>query len=173
VNARLAAMLAGLGALFVYFSRATLAAPGVALSRAQVEQLAQAVTSGYFPSVDPRMLVTIARIESSFNPLAVRYEPHLGDASVGLMQTLFSTASWLATQMGAGAFGVPTLADLTEPEKSMYYGAAFVSWLRTYGGRAQSEEWIVRAYNGGPGFTVAGTANYWTKYQAARADLWG
>lgn len=43
------------------------------------------------------MICAIADIESSRQPLAYRFEPKLGEASTGLMQTLQSTADWLAT----------------------------------------------------------------------------
>lgn len=144
---------------------------GKALTEAQVRELAAATTQIYFPRVDPNMLVAMAWIESSFRPDAVRYEPHLDDGSTGLMQTLVGTAHWLWEQMGARAFGEPTPANLLEPDRSLYFGAAYVNWLRTYGGKPRSEEWIVRAYNGGPGWEKSGvtaTANHWAKYQAAR-----
>lgn len=43
------------------------------------------------------MVCAIAEVESSRLPLAYRFEPKLGEASTGLMQTLQSTAEWLAT----------------------------------------------------------------------------
>lgn len=43
------------------------------------------------------MICAIAEVESSRIPLAYRFEPRLGEASTGLMQTLQSTAEWLAT----------------------------------------------------------------------------
>src|SRR5690606_944874 len=107
----------------------------------------------------PEMLVAMAKVESNFDPEAYRYESHLGDASAGLMQTLEKTALWLYTDMGAKAKGRPTLASLMQPDVSMYFGAAYVNWLRRYRSITRSEEWIVRAYNGGPGWESAGTAS--------------
>eukprot|EP00835_Amoeboradix_gromovi_P007143 NODE_1099_length_1180_cov_0.029602.p1 type:complete len:195 gc:universal NODE_1099_length_1180_cov_0.029602:984-400(-) len=146
---------------------------GRTLSEAQVRNLAQSTVQTYFPRVDPNMLVAMAWIESSFRADAIRYEPHIDDGSTGLMQTLVGTADWLWREMGARAFGEPSPQSLLDPAQSMYFGAAYVNWLRTYGGKARSEEWIVRAYNGGPGWearagAVTQTANHWAKYQAAR-----
>lgn len=144
---------------------------GRTLTEAQVRNLAQSTVTSHFPRVDPNMLVSMAWIESSFRADAIRYEPHINDGSTGLMQTLVGTAHWLWEQMGARAFGEPTPQSLLDPAQSMYFGAAYVNWLRTYGGKARSEEWIVRAYNGGPGWetrAVSQTANHWAKYQAAR-----
>lgn len=46
---------------------------------------------------DQGMICAIAEVESSRQPLAYRFEPKLNEASTGLMQTLQSTAEWLAT----------------------------------------------------------------------------
>lgn len=144
------------------------------LTEAQVRELAQQTVRQYFPQVDPEMLVAMAKIESSFDPLAYRFEKHLDDASAGLMQTLESTALWLFNDMGAKAKGRPTMASLMQPDVSMYFGAAYVNWLRRYRNQPRGEEWIVRAYNGGPAWETANpvakgmTANHWRKYQLAR-----
>lgn len=153
-------------------------ASGGKLSQAQVEKYAKLIVANFFPNVDWRMLVTMAYIESSFNPKAYRYESHIKDASYGLMQVLLGTAKWIYTDLGKRAYGTPTASNLYTPEQAMYYGAAYVNWLRTYKGVARSPEWIVRAYNGGPGWasTTNGknmTLNHWTKYKKARDKLYG
>eukprot|EP00899_Mesostigma_viride_P014269 jgi/Mesvir1/22843/Mv25123-RA.2 len=118
------------------------------------------------------MLRAIAEIESGYRPHAYRWEEALGEPSVGLMQTLLSTARWLATDMGYVAFGVPTLEALMDPWISLYFGAAYLDWLSHYGGRPQSLEFMVRAYNGGPGgATSSATLAYWRKYQACIASF--
>lgn len=149
----------------------TVAVPGASLSYLTVQGLAGRTMVNYFDGRVPvQMAVRIAYIESSFNPTAVRIEAARGDASVGLMQTLVSTARWLATDMGYTAYGVPSFGDLLKPDVSMYFGMAYLDWLanRNPSTEGRSEETIVRAYNGGPGGAAsAATLPYWQKYLAA------
>lgn len=165
---RTALFLAGLAGLFWALSKKTLALPGAALSEDQVRALARKVVSDHGFNADPEMLVAMAKIESSLNPMAIRYEPLLNDASIGLMQTLLSTADWLYRDMGYKAKGDPDLQDLLEPEVSMYFGAAYVNWLSRYKGQSRSEEWIVMSYNGGPGADNGQTRNHLAKYLQAK-----
>lgn len=137
--------------------------------------------------VDPIMLEAMAEIESSRNPMAIRAEPQIGDASIGLMQTLLGTAQWLYEEMGARKFGEPTAKALMDPEVSIYFAGQYVNWLARFRGENRSEEWIVRAYNGGPSWDtkrkgesdarferrLAATANHWRKYQEAKRRLQG
>lgn len=143
-----------------------------------VPALARQTVTSYNLSVEPSMLVAMAYIESGFKPDAFRFEPALLDASVGLMQTLRATARqmWSAGYKAMG--GSPDYTDLRSAAVSMYYGAAYVDWLKKWylrnRGGTPSEEWLVRAYNGGPGWergrasSLANTANHWRKYQDAR-----
>lgn len=161
-------ILAGLAGLFWALSSRTLAIPGVALSRAKVLALARGVIDHGGFNVDPDMAAAIAEIESSNNPLAIRFEPGIGDASVGLMQTLLGTARWLATDMAFVRFGTPTLADLLDPQVSMYFGAAYLHWLRRYRGTLRDDDWVVMSYNGGPGANNRATREYLAKYKKLR-----
>lgn len=140
------------------------------LSQERVEALAKSVITENNFNVDPQMVVTMAKIESDFNKKAYRYEPHKNDASTGLMQTLLSTAQWLATDMGYNRYGVPTKADLQNPKKSIYYGSAYVNWLRT---KSSNEQWVVESYNGGPGNSNSQTMAHWAKYKQAKKELFG
>lgn len=138
------------------------------LSRAEIKALAEE-TARDFPKVDPLMLRSMAEIESGRNTGAYRFEGHLGEPSIGILQTLVSTAQWLARDMGAKKYGVPSEADLYDARKSMYFGAAYINWLRRYG---TTEEHLVRNYNGGPkGYERSATLNHWRKYQKARAEV--
>lgn len=78
----------------------------------------------HFPELQGRqaLILGIIERESSFRPRAVRFEAHLNDSSVGLMQLLTRTAHWL------GHNG--SLEDLYHPETNIYYGMKFLSWLR-------------------------------------------
>lgn len=191
-----AAALVGLAGLFAVISRRTATAgpgvtdlvpvssllPGASLNldgsyeadAEAIRALARQQRQAHGLVADEDIIVRIAWIESTFNPSAVRYEPHIGDSSVGLMQTLTGTARWLASDMGYRAKGVPDQADLLEPETSLYFGAAYLDWLwRAYSWAKDSEEAWVRAYNGGPGgYNREWTAAYWRKYQDAKRR-WG
>lgn len=61
-----------------------------------------------------------------------------------------STAKWLASDMGYSFHGDPDRAALEDPEKSMYFGAAYLDYLSRYRKVERSEEFIIRGYNGGP-----------------------
>lgn len=165
------ALTAAIAGVAVVLSNKVGVTPGGQLSRQGVKRHAEETVSRFFPGVDPLMLRAMAEIESSRKPWAFRFETHLGDVSTGLMQTLTTTAQWLWDDMGARAFDRPTMTTLFRPEVSMYFGAAYVNWLRTYRGKAQSEQWIVESYNGGPGNSNSGTRNHWAKYQAAKQDI--
>lgn len=85
----------------------------------------------------PIVLAVVGQ-ESSFNPLAYRGEPQLGDGSYGLMQLLFSTAKGLGyTGDRSGLFVAETNAQL---------GAQLLAQLlRTRGSVSNA----LSAYNGG------------------------
>lgn len=86
--------------------------------------------------------LTLATIEteSSFIADAIREEPQINDASVGLMQTLYSTAQWLGY--------VGDLEGLKNPAESIRWGTAY--HLRLY---KKYQDWdaVIHAYNEGPG----------------------
>lgn len=126
-------------------------------------------------ALDPLMICAITEIESDRQPLAYRYEPKLGEASTGLMQTLQSTAEWLARDMGYTHYARELSASiLYRPFVSVYFGAAFLKWLSTYERKAQNEEFMVRSYNGGPKHaTSKSTLVYWNKYIKAKQSLLG
>lgn len=174
--------LAGAGVGLALLLRQLRATPAAAaapsgigfMTRHEVQALAERTVSEHNLAAAVGMLVAMASIESSFQPQVI------GDdgTSFGLLQVSRSTATWLAGDMGYSAFG-RTLADsdLLRPEVSMYLGAAYVDWLSRYRGVLRTEEWIVRAYNGGPqwdsrGATVlANTARHWSRYLAAKQSL--
>jgi soluble lytic murein transglycosylase-like protein len=137
------------------------------LTRDEVARLAADTIAAHGFNVEPAVAVAVAEIESSRDPRAVRWEPALGDASTGLMQVLGRTATWLAS-IGYGAFGSPGYDDMLRPEVSMYLGCAYLDYLSRYGGQGRDLEFVVRAYNGGPGGVMrAATLPYWRKFLAA------
>lgn len=162
----------GLGALFLAQHRRAVAGEGGPLSKAQIRDMAAQVIGRYGFNVSPEVAANIAMIESSGNPLALRYEsyiPHLGgpDYSTGLMQVLTSTATDLARNMGYDAYGRnPGRDAMLDPWVSLYFGCAYLDWLSTYGGQNRSVAWIVQSYNAGPGRAMPA---YLTKYNAEAA----
>ena len=136
-----------------------------ALTVDQVRAIASRILTAHSLRPSEDMIVRIAFVESSFRPGVTRYEPHIDDESIGLMQTLVRTAQWLAQDMGYKAYGVPTRDDLFDPERSIYFGAAFLDWLMR---KDRALEWTVRSYNGGPGHSTKATDNYWRKYLKAK-----
>ena len=167
-----AIFMAGLAGIFWKMSQAT-ASSNLVQSQPQVSQLVlDTLKKPRLSDVDPIMIQAMIKIESNNNPLAARYEPHLGEASLGLMQVLPSTAKWLASDMGYTYYGRIIKDDqLLEPEIAVYFGAAFVDWLKTWKGKTRSEQWIVESYNGGPNNSNSQTQNHWRKYQEAKAKI--
>lgn len=136
-----------------------------------VYRIAEEMKARYFTGVDPLMVTAMAQIESSFKPGAVRGEPHIQDASIGLMQTLYGTARWLHDKMGFRDYQLVNEDSLMDPQTSIYYGMAYISWLTRYRGRSRSEDWIVMSYNGGPGANNSMTRNHLRKYKDAKQQL--
>lgn len=144
------------------------------LTQTEMKAMADIVIDRHFKGrLDTVMISAIAEIESNKQPFAYRYEPKLGEASTGIMQTLQSTAEWLARDMGYRAYeieGAPAI--LYRPFVSVYFGAAFLKWLSTYDGKKRNEEFMVRAYNGGPKkATHKSTLQYWTRYQLVKQEF--
>lgn len=167
-------MVGLLSALALAMSRrlGAVAGEGGTLSRGEVAAIVNRVNATWFAArLDPLMIRAMVEIESAGNTAAYRYEAHIQDASVGLMQTLLSTARWLASDMGYRSKGIPDLVDLLDAETSIYFGCAYVAYLSRWRGVARSERWIVESYNGGPGNSNAQTVNHWNKYLAAKARL--
>lgn len=154
-------------------ARVASGAPGVpgSMTPSEVHALAKQITARHLPLIDPCMVTALAGIESSYRPGAVRPEPHIGDASAGLLQTLYGTAKWLRFDMGYRDYELASADDLLQPQVSIYFGAAYLDYLRR---RDASAEYMIRAYNGGPGgWTGDGPANHWRKHQAELARLHG
>jgi len=165
---RITLLMGGLAGLFYALSRVTLTLPGAALSREDVFDRATRIVDRYYEGdVTPWMLTAVAEIESGFNPYAVRYEPGLGDASIGMCQTLYSTARWLST-IGYTDYGADLAAKtLFDPDASLYFGGAYLSYLRRHEGRRRDDAFVVKSYNGGPGAQNGAVETYLAKYRVA------
>lgn len=149
------------------------------LTSQEVLSLAHHISEKYkINSTVSQDLTIIAYIESSFRPWVERDEGF--DRSTGLMQTLLGTANDMYNK-GYTAFGKPTRDSLKDPLESMYFGAAYLQWLKlnysqwgyNYG---NWEEFFIRSYNGGAGWQktpngAKNTAAYLKKFKAAKAKL--
>lgn len=111
------------------------------------------------------------KIESAGDTQAGRYESHLDESSLGLMQLLPSTAKDVHAN-----FNLYPL-DLLDAESNVYHGYGYLVMLCTWGGVTRSEEWTIRGYNGGPGWQQASekwlnwTQTHWNKHQEAKAEF--
>eukprot|EP00246_Nothoceros_aenigmaticus_P017393 TRINITY_DN8466_c0_g1_i2.p1 TRINITY_DN8466_c0_g1~~TRINITY_DN8466_c0_g1_i2.p1 ORF type:complete len:416 (-),score=39.55 TRINITY_DN8466_c0_g1_i2:104-1351(-) len=147
------------------------------VTQVEMRALADIIIGRHFggSGLDSVMICAVADVESNRLPLAYRYELGVKEASTGLMQTLQSTAEWLAKDMGYKAYGFDqSLQSLYRPFVSVYFGAAYLKWLTTYGGKRRDEEFVVRGYNGGPnGATSQYTLGYWNKYSVAKRHWTG
>lgn len=93
-------------------------------------------------SLDPLLLKALVAKESGFNPAALRPEPSIGDASRGLAQVLYKTATWL------GYRGDPD--GLFDPATSLEYGAKYLAYQAgRYAGSPTFDGDLYAAYNAG------------------------
>jgi soluble lytic murein transglycosylase len=90
--------------------------------------------------LDPRLVVSVMRVESRFRPGAV------SDAgAVGLMQVTPPTGAWVATQRAEG--GAYHAAMLRDPGYNVAVGSWYLGYLvRAFGGRVPP---ALAAYNAG------------------------
>jgi Transglycosylase SLT domain len=95
--------------------------------------------------LDPLLVKAVIAKESSFNPQAYRAEPRIQDASRGLMQVLYGTASWL------GYTGTPE--GLFDPATSIQYGTAYLAnrWIHYQSSPRQLTD-AMAAYNAGTAY---------------------
>lgn len=174
-----AVTLLGLAFYILINRQGTSFAGSIKLSVYDIHAIAQQITAKHNLNASACMVAAMSMVESGdyrdmsagVNTLATRNEPHIGDKSIGVMQTLYGTAKWLADEMGYNAYGSPSVADLYNPEVSVYFGAAYIDWLSHYRGLERSERWIVESYNGGPNASNAQTQNHFAKYSQAKGIL--
>lgn len=90
--------------------------------------------------VDPALTKAIMETESSFDVNARRYEAHLDDSSLGLMQVLLKTARWILKK--------PNLSEseLLRPDVNIEAG---VSYLAYQMGRYPDIKDVIASYNAG------------------------
>lgn len=174
-QAMVAAGVAGLAAFLI--ARPTVAFGG-ALTLDQVGTIYDQVKAKYGAQikVDKETVQVIAWIESAYKPNAVRFEPHIVDTSVGVMQVLIATAQQMWATYNAFGAGkgdpFPVFSTLLDPRQSMTWGMLYLSHLKTWRGYERNDRWVIRAYNGGPGGAQStATASYYKGFLKARDHL--
>jgi soluble lytic murein transglycosylase-like protein len=103
--------------------------------------------------VDPALVKAHAAIESAFNPRAYRAEPRIGDASYGLMQLLYATASQYSNVEEPTSADQAALSGLYAPGVNIPLGARVIADNLA---RASGDvEVAIAAYNEGIGRALA------------------
>lgn len=120
-----------------------------ALTLDQMKALAGPLASA--KGVPLPLVLAIASAESGFAGWATRGEPQIGDASIGLMQVLVSTARAQGYTGSVGAWNdaTNTGTGLYDPATNLRYGIAQIaSLLKKAGGDVEA---AVAGYNAGSG----------------------
>jgi len=94
--------------------------------------------------VEPALIKAIIGQESAFRPTAYRTESALGDASIGLMQILYSTARGEGYTGPVGA--VSSLTGLYDPATNITFGTSYLARQLARTGNIPA---AISAYNGG------------------------
>ena len=126
-------------------------------ARKIIDQVNREQFGGLF---DPADILAVIEIESGFDPDAYRYEPHIDDASIGLMQILYQVAKDRGYQGGPGG--------LYDPYTNISLGMAHLKWTRDFliNRQVYSESAWIGAYNAGVGNALKG------RYVQAYVDKW-
>lgn len=105
---------------------------------------AEAAASSTGGTVPVAFILAIIESESSGTPGATRGEPHLGDASIGLMQLLLATARGLGFTGDVG--NAQDLNGLYDPQTNIVLGTKLAADLLRQLGNLEN---VASAYNGG------------------------
>ena len=111
---------------------------GAITASSEIESLISKASVAY--NVPKALIKATVKVESDFNPSAFRQEPHLKDASWGLMQILLSTAKWITKNPDL------TASALMQPEFNVYTGTKYLAYLM---GRYNNVKDVMAAYNAG------------------------
>lgn len=91
--------------------------------------------------VEPALVFAHIHVESSWNPMAQRGEPRIGDASWGLMQVLQKTARQISGNKNL------TVSELLKPETNVLIGVKYIAQnLKRYN---NDYDKAIAAYNAG------------------------
>ncbi|GAU30101.1 hypothetical protein TSUD_55850 [Trifolium subterraneum] len=131
------------------------------LSRVEMKAVADIILLKHLSStnVKPTVICAIGEV------ISMRYVHGVGPRT-GIMGIDYSTAYWLHSEMGFRAYKLDIIDDLTNPFVSMYFGAAYVTWLSEYEGRDRTPQFFVQAYFVGPkNVNPQDASTLWLKYE--------
>ncbi|KAG6759971.1 hypothetical protein POTOM_036468 [Populus tomentosa] len=145
------------------------------LTQTEMKAVADIIVRRHFDSqIQPDMICAVAELASDRQPLSTRwYDKKTKETALGIMQILPKTAEWLVRDLGYQAYEVEGNPDiLYRPFVSVYFGAAYIKWLSNFEEEDRSEEFVVRAYNGGTKkATHKSTLQYWKQYLSVKESL--
>ncbi|KAL8461862.1 hypothetical protein ACS0TY_033092 [Phlomoides rotata] len=132
------------------------------LSRVELRAVAEIIMDKHFKKgYKPTVLCALCEMVS------MRFLNGVGQHS-GLMGIDYPTARWLYKDLGYKGYTVQSVEDLTKPFISMYFGAAYMTWLSQYKGRERTLEFVVQAYLSGPqNVSIQETSSLWDKFEEA------
>ncbi|CAK8534687.1 unnamed protein product [Lathyrus sativus] len=131
------------------------------LSRVEMKAVADIVLIKYLSNAKTKSTVLCAIGEVA----STRFVHGVGPRP-GIMGVDYSTAFWLYLELGFRAYKLESVDDLSNPFVSMYFGAAYVSWLSEYEGRERTPDFFVQAYFEGPkNVNPQDTSTLWLKYE--------
>ncbi|KAM7269324.1 hypothetical protein ACFE04_024821 [Oxalis oulophora] len=115
------------------------------LSRVQLKAVADIILSKHFSTKGTKPIILCALAEV----VSARLVNGSGEKT-GIMGIDYHTAFRLYTELGYRAYKVDSNDDLIRPFVSMYFGAAYMTWLLEYEGSEQTTQFAVQAYILGP-----------------------
>ncbi|KAL8166567.1 hypothetical protein V2J09_008066 [Rumex salicifolius] len=144
------------------------------LTQTEMRAVAEIVIRRHFASdINLDMLFTITELESARQPFATNSTKNKMEISYGLMQLVPKTAEWIFRDLGYQDYeieGDPSF--LYKPFINLYLGAAYLKWLSNFENNKRSEEFVVRAYKGGPKkATHKSTLPYWKRYLSVKESV--
>lgn len=133
------------------------------LTRTELRAAAETVVQKHFAKqVDDAVLCAIVEAGS-------RRLLHGDGAHDGLVPLGFGVVQRLSREMGFRAYRADSRRDMLRPFTALYFGAAYLSLLSQYRGQKRGEEFLVKAFIGGPEGTETGESRaFWERYGEAR-----
>ncbi|XP_042011197.1 uncharacterized protein LOC121759610 [Salvia splendens] len=144
------------------------------ITQTEMRAVAGIVVQRHFVSqIDMDMLCTIAEIESGRQILAKSYNKKPDEVNMGIMQISPKRAEWFIRESGYRTYNMAEDSkSLYKPFLNVYIAAAYLKWLSSFDNKERSEEFMIRAYKGGPKkATHKSTLPYWKKYLSIKESL--
>ncbi|KAH6836667.1 hypothetical protein C2S53_005418 [Perilla frutescens var. hirtella] len=132
------------------------------LSRVEIAAVAEIIWAKHFSNKGGHKTAVLCALGEM---ISMRFVNGVGQHT-GIMGIDYPTARWLNKDLGYKGYSVDSVEDLTKPFVSMYFGAAYMTWLSEYEGRERSLQFIVQAYLCGPhNVNIQETGPLWDKFE--------